>query len=63
MPPPLPHSITGYVYSYDGLTAIASAIVEAQHTTTLEKQTVIAAIDGYFLIECANFPSGYTAGD
>jgi hypothetical protein len=63
MPPPLPHSIVGYVYSYDGSTAIANAIVEAQHTTTLEKQTVTAASDGYFLIECANFPSGYTAGD
>ena len=57
-----PYQIMGTVFSLAG-TALADEIVKAYNKTTKELITARTDDDGFYIIECANFPSGFSNGD
>lgn len=58
-----PYPIDGVVYESDGTTAVASALVSAMNVSNGEIVEATTNGSGQYLIECANFPSGYSDGD
>jgi hypothetical protein len=63
--PQVPFVISGYVYSYDGSTAVAGATISAVNKTTgevLVSETTSNSLGGY-IIDLANSKNSYTNGD
>lgn len=59
----LPYPIYGIVYDTDGTTAVSSATVRARNETTNELITVTSESNGQYVLDAANFASGYLETD
>ena len=59
----LPLILNGIVYQSDGSTVITSCRVTARNETTNETLTADTNSSGQYVMDCANFTSGYTLGD
>jgi hypothetical protein len=57
--PYLPYPIYGYILP----AYLINVVVIAVNQTTLESISILSETDGSYLIDCANFTSGYTNGD
>lgn len=58
-----PYPVTGIIYSLDGSIAEASATVTAINTSTGERTSETTNSDGQYILDLANFASGYSDGD
>jgi hypothetical protein len=63
MAPYIPYPIDGTVYDIDGSTKVAGATVIAFNVDTGERTSTTTDSSGDFLIDMANFASGYSDGD
>ena len=57
-----PYPISGIITDSDS-SVLASLIVSVMNVTTGETQDVTTNASGQYLVDCANFSSGYTVGD
>lgn len=60
--PQNPYLLSGFVYNVDGAIQ-ANETVRAYNKTNKEFITVTTNSDGYYIIDCANFPSGFANAD
>ena len=58
-----PYPLDGIIYESNGTTAVVSLTVSVMNVSTGETQTITTNSSGQYLVECANFTSGYTNGD